>query len=59
MTGEETIKICRNRGYTCRFSYGRAEDFAGCRITVVTPIRTYTMTRQEDAPKDSNLYLEV
>lgn len=39
--------------------HGRTEGFADYKITVVTPVRTYTMTKREGAPKDSNLYFEV
>lgn len=40
-------------------SQGRMEDFVDYKITVVTPIRTYTMDNRENAPKDSNEYFEV
>ena len=35
------------------------EDFADYTITVVTPLRTYTMTGRTEAPADSNRFLEV
>ena len=38
---------------------GKMEDFVDYKITVVTPIRTYTMDNRENAPKDSNEYFEV
>lgn len=38
---------------------GRMNDFADYRITVVTPIRTYTMTDRTEAPADSDKYWEV
>ena len=40
-------------------SHGRMNDFADYKITVVTPVRTYTMTDRTKAPIDSNKYLEV
>lgn len=40
-------------------SHGRMNDFADYKITVVTPVRTYTMTDRTEAPIDSNEYLEV
>jgi len=36
--------------------YGRMNDFADYKITVVTPVRTYTMTDRIEAPADSNNY---
>lgn len=38
---------------------GRIEDFIDYKITVVTPIRTYTMDSRGNAPKDSNEYFEI
>src|SRR5699024_77847 len=35
--------------------HGRAEDFADYKITVVTPLRCYTIASREEAPEDSNL----
>ena len=35
---------------------GRMNDFADYKITVVTPVRTYTMTDRAEAPADSNKY---
>ena len=40
-------------------SHGRMNDFADYKITVVTPVRTYTMVDRAEAPADSNEYLEV
>ena len=34
--------------------HGRMNDFADYKITVVTPIRSYTMTQRQGAPADSN-----
>lgn len=34
-------------------------DFADYKITVVTPVRSYTMMNRTEAPADSNEYLEV
>lgn len=39
--------------------HGRMEDLAGYAITVVTPKRTYSMTRRQGAPVDSTRFLEV
>mgnify|MGYP002556358791 CR=1 FL=1 len=36
--------------------HGRMNDFADYKITVVTPIRSYTMTNRTEAPADSNEY---
>ena len=38
---------------------GRMNDFADSKITVVTPLRSYTMTERSDAPEDSNKYFEI
>ncbi len=38
---------------------GRMNDFADYKITVVTPVRSYTMMNRTEAPADSNEYLEV
>ena len=37
----------------------RMNDIADCKITVVTPVRTYTMTGRAEAPADSNKCWEV
>lgn len=39
--------------------HGRMNDFTDYRITVATPVRTYTMTDRNEAPVDSNEYLGV
>lgn len=39
--------------------HGRINDFVDYKITVVTPVRTYTMNDRENAPTDSNTYFEV
>ncbi|HIU10093.1 MAG TPA: antibiotic biosynthesis monooxygenase [Candidatus Avidehalobacter gallistercoris] len=39
--------------------HGRMNDFADYKITVATPVRTYTMTDRTEAPADSDEYLEV
>lgn len=36
--------------------HGRKEDFADYTITVVTPVRRYTMNERKEAPSDSNRY---
>lgn len=40
-------------------NHGRMSDFTDYKITAVTPVRAYTMTNREEAPADSNKYLEV
>ena len=57
---KESVARWRNRSVhrLCQ-KHGRIEDFADYNITVVTPVRTYTMTQREGAPEDSNLYFEV
>ncbi len=35
---------------------GRTEDFIDYAITVVKPVRQYTMNARKDAPTDSNKY---
>lgn len=40
-------------------NHGRMNDFADYKITVATPIRTYTMTDRTQAPADSKEYWEV
>lgn len=35
---------------------GRTDDFADYAITVVTPVRCYTMDTRKEAPADSNHY---
>ncbi|WP_455616583.1 Ada metal-binding domain-containing protein [Eisenbergiella sp.] len=37
----------------------RINDIADCEVTVVTPVRTYTMTGRTEAPADSNKCWEV
>ena len=39
--------------------HGRMNDFADYKITVVTPVRSYTMMDRTEAPADSNEYLAV
>lgn len=36
--------------------HGRMEDFVDYTITVVTPVRRYTMNERKEAPADSNQY---
>lgn len=57
---EESVKEWRNLAeHRMSQSQGRMEDFVDYKITVVTPIRTYTMDNRENAPKDSNEYFAV
>ena len=39
--------------------HGREEDFVDYIITVVTPRRSYSMTRRESAPEDSDLFFKI
>ena len=54
---EESIEKWRNQAQhrMCQ-KQGRDNDFADYKITVVTPIRNYTMTDRTQAPADSNKY---
>lgn len=55
---EESVAKWRNlAAHRMAQAHGRAEDFAEYRITVTTPLRTYTMDGREEAPADSNAYL--
>lgn len=40
-------------------NHGRINDFVDYKITVVTPVRTYTMMNRQEAPVDSNEYFKV
>ena len=57
---EESVKKWRNfSAHRIAQKHGRLHDYVDYSITVVTPLRTYTMTNREHAPSDSNIYLEV
>ena len=57
---EECVSNWRNlAAHRMAQKHGRMNDFADYKITVVTPIRTYTMTDRTQAPADSNEYWEV
>ena len=54
---EESVAQWRNLlAHRLCQKHGRANDFVDYTITVVTPIRYYTMTERSDAPADSNEY---
>ncbi|MDO5401459.1 MAG: antibiotic biosynthesis monooxygenase family protein [Eubacteriales bacterium] len=56
---EESIEKWRNlTAHRVCQTHGRLHDFADYKITVVTPVRTYTMTERQNAPTDSNRYFE-
>lgn len=38
---------------------GREQDFIDYKITVVTPLRCYTMTMRDEAPADANRYFNI
>lgn len=57
---EECVSKWRNlAAHRMAQKHGRMNDFADYKITVVTPVRTYTMTDRTQAPADSNEYWEV
>ena len=57
---EECVSKWRNfAAHRMAQKHGRMNDFADYKITVVTPIRSYTMIDRAAAPVDSNAYLEV
>lgn len=57
---EESVTEWRNLAtHRAAQKQGRINDFLDYKITVVTPIRSYTMTSREEAPEDSNTYFEV
>ena len=57
---EESVSKWRNlAAHRLAQKHGRMDDFADYRITVATPVRTYTMTGRTEAPADSNEYGEV
>ena len=57
---EECVSKWRNFAmHRMAQKHGRINDFADYKITVVTPVRTYTMTDRAEAPTDSDEYLEV
>ena len=54
---EESVAQWRNLlAHRLCQKHGRENDFVDYKITVVTPIRCYTMTERSDAPADSNEY---
>lgn len=57
---EESVTRWRNlAAHRMCQKHGRTEDFVDYTITVVTPVRTYTMIDRQGAPEDSNRFLEV
>ena len=52
---EESVAKWRNSvAHRVSQKHGRNNHFADYKITVVTPIRSYTMTQRQGAPADSN-----
>lgn len=47
----EKHRICQQQGREC--------DFSAYKITVVTPLRCYSMSMREEAPVDSNLFFHL
>ena len=57
---EECVSKWRNlAAHRMAQKHGRMNDFADYKITVVTPLRTYTMMERQNAPTDSNQYFEI
>lgn len=57
---EESVEKWRNlAAHRMCQKHGRLHDFEDYKITVVTPLRTYTMTERQNAPAVSNHFLEV
>lgn len=57
---EESVKVWRNFAeHRENQALGRIEDFEDYKITVVTPVREYTMQDRKNAPDDSNKYFNV
>ena len=57
---EESIASWRNvMQHRLYQKEGRDNMFEDYQITVVTPVRTYTMNSREEAPQDSNQYMEI
>ena len=57
---EESVEKWRNlAAHRMCQKHGRLHDFEDYKLTVVTPLRTYTMTERQNAPADSNHFFEV
>lgn len=57
---EQSVTAWRNQAaHRAAQRHGRRHDFADYTITVLSPIRTYTMTGRAQAPVDSNTYWGV
>ena len=57
---EESVEKWRNlAAHRMCQKHGRMHDFMDYKITVVTPLRSYSMTDRQDAPADSNQYFEI
>lgn len=57
---EESVTKWRNmaKHRMCQKT-GREHDFIDYKITVVTPLRYYTMTMRDEAPADANQYFNL
>lgn len=56
---EESVSKWRNlTAHRMSQKHGRTKDFADYKITVVSPVRSYTMENREEAPADSNSFWE-
>ena len=57
---EESVARWRNNlSHRMSQKSGRMENFVDYKITVVSPLRSYTMNERQEAPKDSNQYFDV
>jgi len=57
---EESVSNWRNlMAHRQSQQHGRMDDFVDYKITVVTPLRCYTMDKREEAPADSNQYFKL
>lgn len=57
---EESVNKWRNlMAHRVCQNHGREMNFVDYRITVVTPLRTYSMTQRQNAPTDSNNFFNL
>ena len=57
---EESVTKWRNNAmHRASQKAGRDENFVDYKITVVSPVRTYTISDRKNAPTDSNKYFNV
>ena len=57
---EKSVEAWRNlAAHRMCQQHGRTHDFADYQNTVVTPIRTYTLSERVEAPEDSNQFFRL